>query len=122
MSRPDTFFNLYDLSAGLARNLAPGIDTRIFAGDHAMLSVVNFKPNSEGSIHSHPEEQWGVVLSGSGVRIQNGIEIPVEQGDFWCTPGDMPHGFVAGTDGAMVLDIFAPPREEYRKGGSGFAG
>jgi quercetin dioxygenase-like cupin family protein len=120
MSRPDTFFNLADLGAGIARTLAPGIDTRVFAGEHAMLSVVSFEPLSEGSIHSHPEEQWGVLLEGSGTRIQDGVAVPVEMGDFWRTPGNVEHGFRAGPEGARVLDIFAPPREAYRRAGSGF--
>ncbi len=120
MSRPDTFFNLKNPSSGIARNLAPGIDTRVFAGEQAMLSVVSFEPNSEGSTHSHPEEQWGVLLAGSGTRFQDGVEVAVEEGDFWCTPGNVLHGFKAGPEGAKVLDIFAPPREAYRKSGSGF--
>jgi quercetin dioxygenase-like cupin family protein len=121
MNRPETFFNLADPGAGVARTLAPGINTRVFAGEQAMLSVVNFEPFSEGSIHSHPEEQWGVLLEGSGLRIQDGVEVSVRQGDFWRTPGGVEHGFKAGPDGAKVLDIFAPPREAYRKAGSGFA-
>ena len=86
-----------------------------------MLSVVSFAPNSEGSIHFHPEEQWGVLLEGSGTRIQDGVDVPVGEGDFWRTPGGVEHGFRAGPDGAKVLDIFAPPREAYRTTGSGFA-
>jgi len=120
MTRPDTFFNLGDLSTGIARTLAQGIETRVFPGDQAMLSVVSFEPNSTGSIHSHPEEQWGVLLSGSGTRIQDGVDVPVGQGDFWRTPGGVEHGFRAGPEGARVLDIFAPPRDAYRKEGSGF--
>ncbi len=120
MTRPDMFFNFSDLSQGIARTLAEGIQTRVFPGDKAMLSVVSFTPNSEGSIHSHPEEQWGVLLAGSGIRIQDGVDVPVSLGDFWRTPGGVKHGFRAGPDGAKVLDIFAPPRDAYRKTGSGF--
>lgn len=121
MSRPDTFFNFADLSDGIARTLATGIETRVFPGEHAMFSVVSFAPLSEGSIHSHPEEQWGVLLEGSGTRIQDGVDVSVGPGDFWRTPGGVEHGFRAGPDGAKVLDVFAPPREAYRKAGSGFA-
>jgi hypothetical protein len=32
------------------------------------------------------------------------------------------HTFQAGPDGATVYDVFAPPREEYKKAGSGFGG
>lgn len=115
-----TFFNLDDLSQGIRRTLADGLETRIFPGDRAMLSVVRAAPNKAGSVHSHPEEQWGVLIEGSGARIQDGVEHPVKKGDFWRTPGGVEHGFVAGPEGAVILDIFSPPREEYRAAGSGF--
>jgi len=116
------FFNLHDLSQGIRRQLAEGMETRIFLGEQAMLSVVTMAPNSVGSKHDHPEEQWGVLLEGSGVRTQNGVEHPVGKGDFWRTPGGVAHTFRAGPEGATVLDVFAPPRAEYRKAGSGFGG
>lgn len=120
MSQRIEFHNLNDLSDGLKRELAPGLTTRIFAGEHAMLSVVTFAPNSEGKLHHHPEEQWGVLLEGSAIRVQGDEEIAVTKGDFWRTPGNVPHTMRAGPEGAVVLDIFSPPREEYRKPGSGF--
>ncbi len=116
-----SFFNLHDLDQGIHRILAEGLETRIFPGDQAMLSVVRAAPNSAGSVHSHPQEQWGVMLEGSGVRSQDGIDYPVKAGDFWRTPGGVAHGFTAGPDGAVILDVFAPPRDEYRSAGSGFA-
>lgn len=116
------FFNLGDLSQGIQRTLADGLDTRIFPGDHAMLSIVRAAPNKAGSVHAHPEEQWGVLLEGSGVRVQGGIEHPVSKGDFWRTPGGVEHTFIAGPEGAVILDIFSPPRDEYRVAGSGFGG
>ena len=120
MSQRDDFHSLEDLSDGLFRELAPGLTTRIFPGDQAMLSVVEIAPNAEGKVHHHPEEQWGVMLEGSGVRVQGEEEIPVSKGDFWRTPGNVPHTMKAGPEGARILDIFAPPRAEYRKAGSGF--
>jgi len=116
----DDFFNLDDTTQGIQRVLGPGLATRIFVGDQAMLSVVTIEPNSAGQIHSHPQEQWGVMLEGDAVRIQDGVEHPVKAGDFWRTPGGVAHGIRAGANGARVLDIFSPPREEYRKPGSGF--
>ncbi len=116
----DNFFSLSDTGQGIPRVLTDGITARVFAGDQAMLSVVTLAPHAEGKIHDHPEEQWGVMLEGEGVRIQDGREVPVKKGDFWRTPGGAPHGLRAGAEGATVLDIFAPPRAEYRKAGSGF--
>jgi quercetin dioxygenase-like cupin family protein len=121
VSQKDEFHSLDDPSDGLLRELGPGLSTRIFAGEHAMLSVVTIAPNAQGQLHQHPEEQWGVLLEGSAVRVQGGEEIPVKKGDFWRTPANVPHTMRAGPEGAKVLDIFSPPRPESRKPGKGFA-
>lgn len=121
MSESDNFFNLADLSQGIARELGPGISTRIFPGDHAMVSVVRVEPGAVGTLHQHPEEQWGLMLEGSAVRVQGDAEIAVTKGDFWRTPGDVPHTVRAGPEGAVILDVFSPPRTAYTKPGSGFA-
>jgi quercetin dioxygenase-like cupin family protein len=120
MSQKAEYHDLDRPDDGLYRELAPGLTTRIFAGEHAMLSVVTIAPNAEGTMHHHPEEQWGVLLEGTAVRFQGGEEIAVSKGDFWRTPGNVPHTMRAGADGCRVLDIFAPPRAEYKKPGSGF--
>lgn len=114
------FFNLHDMSQGLRRRLADGLETRIFPGENVMLSVVRVAPHTSGEVHSHPQEQWGVLLEGSGVRIQDGVAHAVAAGDFWQTPGNVSHGFTAGPEGAVVLDVFSPPRDEYRRPGTGF--
>ncbi len=116
------FFNLKTLQGGIERNLAPGVDTSIFVGDQAMISVVRLEPGSVGKIHSHPEEQWGICQSGHGIRIQDGERVAVKAGDFWLTPGGIKHGIEAGNEGMMVIDVFAPPRQSYKTAGSGFSG
>ncbi len=119
--RPENFFNLNDLEAGVTRQLAPGITTTVYTGDQAMISIVRIDPNSKGVLHHHPEEQWGVCLEGSGIRTQGEHAVAVSEGDFWRTPGNVPHMIESGQDGLVVLDVFAPPRREYEKAGSGFA-
>ncbi len=117
---PAWVFNLADDAQGIHRKLGEGITTRIFVGDNAMLSVVRIAPHSTGKVHSHPQEQWGILLEGECVRIQGGQEVAMKAGDFWHTPGDVPHGIRTGDVGATVLDVFSPPREEYRRSGEGF--
>ena len=116
----DNFFHINDLSQGLARELTNGVTTRIFIGDQAMLSVVRIEPNTRGTLHSHPEEQWGYMIEGTATRIQNREHIQVEKGSFWRTPGNIEHSVIAGPEGCVILDVFAPPREEYKTPGSGF--
>lgn len=116
----ENFFNLQDEGKGIPRTLAEGMTTRIFPGEHAMLSVVTLAPGSKGKLHHHPEEQWGVMLEGTALRIQGDSQIPVQKGDFWRTPPNVPHTIVAGPEGALILDVFSPPREDYKQPGSGF--
>ncbi len=113
-------FNLHNDNQGIKRELTAGINTRIFAGDNVMLSVVRIEPHTEGTLHSHPEEQWGVVLEGACVRIQDGKEISAKAGDFWCTRGGIEHSVRTGEQACVVLDIFSPPREEYKQAGGGY--
>ena len=120
MSQTDYFHNIDDLETGIKRVLGEGISTRIFCGELAMLSIVTIEANAKGKIHSHLEEQWGFLIEGSGLRIQGDEKIPIKKGDFWQTPGGVEHGIIGGPDGAKVLDIFSPPRDEYKKAGSGF--
>ena len=81
MSQKSEFHNLNYPHDGLFRDLAPGLTTRIFAGEQAMLSVVTLAPHSQGTLHHHPEEQWGVLLEGTAVRVQGDEEIPVKTGE-----------------------------------------
>jgi quercetin dioxygenase-like cupin family protein len=119
-NRPAWVFNIKDDTQGIPRVLGDGLSARIFVGDNVMLSVVRAEPHSEGAVHSHPEEQWGLLLEGECIRIQGDEDFHMKAGDFWHTPGGMRHGLRTGDVGAIVLDIFSPPRKEYRKTGEGF--
>jgi quercetin dioxygenase-like cupin family protein len=117
MSEATCFHNLHE--GGIVRQLAPGVTARVFPGVNAMLSVVTLEPHSVSPVHSHPNEQWGVCLEGEWIRIQDGVEHHVKAGDFWQTPPDVQHGGRTLDRRCVVLDIFAPPREEYRQPGHG---
>jgi len=117
MSDPSRFHHLHE--GGIIRQLATGVTARVFPGVHAMLSVVTLAPHSESPVHAHPNEQWGVCLEGEWIRIQDGVEHHVKAGDFWQTPPNVPHGGRTLGSPCVVLDIFAPPRDEYRQPGQG---
>lgn len=113
-------FNIHQTADGVHRELTEGITTRVFAGQYVTISVVTLQPNVRSKMHNHPQEQWGVLLSGECTRILGDEEVAMKDGDFWQTPPNVPHGMKTGDRGAVVLDIFAPPREEYLKPGSGY--
>lgn len=120
MGEAGCFHNLG--TGGILRELAPGVSARVFPGVNAMLSVVTLEPHAVSPVHAHSQEQWGVCLEGEWIRIQDGVEHHVKAGDFWQTPPNVPHGGRALDRRCVVLDIFAPPREEYRQAGRGLGG
>ncbi|MEE9273865.1 MAG: cupin domain-containing protein [bacterium] len=100
---------------GVPRKLADGVFSRVFFGERVMLSIVTIEPNTEAPIHSHPNEQWGYLLEGAWERYQDGAWVQCKAGDFWCTPGGVEHGGRTRGEKAVVLDVFSPPREEYKE-------
>src|SRR2546423_14662234 len=105
VSQTDEFHNIDNPGDGLFRELAAGVTTRIFSGEQAMLSGGTLAPHAQGTLHHHPEEQWGVLLDGSAIRVQGGGEVPGKKGGFLRTPGNGPHTIRAGPDGARVLEL-----------------
>ena len=102
MSKHPEFHNIDDSSDAIVRQLADGLTAHIYPGDQAMISVVTVAPGAEGSMHDHPEEQWGLCLEGSGIRYQGGEEVAFSKGDFWRTPGGVPHTMRAGENGCRI--------------------
>jgi quercetin dioxygenase-like cupin family protein len=117
--QPKWYFK--SLDEGLTRKLGNGIATHIFFGKNVMLSLAEIAPGTISPVHSHPEEQWGYLLQGECVRIQDGEEVQMKIGDFWYTPSNVPHGVRVGASGALVMDIFSPPRDAYTRPGEGLA-
>ena len=112
--QPNWLFNQDSKNQGIVRQLTTGISARIFVGDKSTLSIVHVEPHTEGKLHNHPEEQWGFLLEGECIRIQNGKGVSVRKGDFWHTPSNVQHGIRSEEQAAVVLEFFSPSRPEYR--------
>lgn len=103
-----------DESTVTRRSIAPGVALRVISGDHAQMSFVSLSPGSQVPMHSHSNEQLGVVLEGSFDMVIGGQRKTVRKGDTYVIPGGVEHGVVAVSEPAVALDIFSPPREDYR--------
>ena len=104
----------YDAEAVKQRDLAPGVKLRTMWGEKIMMSLVDIEPNSRVPMHSHPHEQAGMVLEGEFVFTIGGETTTLKKGDFYIIPGGVEHGLVSGDGRSSALDIFSPPREEYK--------
>ena len=94
--------------------LAPGVTARIAAGEKLMFSLVTLAPNAVVPTHSHPHEQMGMMVSGSMEFTIEGITRSLSGNEMYLVPGGVPNAAKAGPGGAVALDAFSPPREEYR--------
>ena len=103
---PDAFSEIH---------LSPGITIRAAGGERTMLSFVEFEPHSEVGAHRHPHEQMGTVLAGEFELCIAGECRVVRQGDCYLVPSNVMHSAKAGAAPARALDVFGPPREDYRK-------
>ena len=93
--------------------LFPGALSGLVAGQQLMLSFLVMEAGSRVPEHSHPHEQAGLMLEGK-LRFRIGAEERVlAPGDAFLVPSDMVHSGEVLEGPARVLDIFAPPREDY---------
>jgi quercetin dioxygenase-like cupin family protein len=96
------------------KELAPGVRLRVVSGEKLMLSRVDLEPGAVVPDHEHPHEQFGLVLEGDAEFTVGGDTRRLRAGDYYAIPGGVRHAVVTGAGGAVCLDIFSPPREEYR--------
>ena len=94
--------------------LAPGAIARSLFGEKAMLNLVEMEAGAVVAMHSHPHEQLGIILAGSMTMVVDGVTHECGPMVAYALPGGVEHGGTAGPEGATVLDVFAPVREEYR--------
>jgi quercetin dioxygenase-like cupin family protein len=100
-----------------AFELTRGVTAKALFGEGAMLNLVELEPGCVVPRHSHPHEQLGLMLRGSMTLTVDGADHPLREMDGYTLPGDVEHGATAGPDGALVLDVFRPVREDYRQAG-----
>ena len=110
MSDPSPFADLDGLSA---LHVWDGVAGRVVEGERVTLAVIELDPDSVVPEHRHENEQVGVLVAGL-LEFRIGDETRrVERGGTWCIPGDVPHEVRAGPEGAVAVEVFAPPRGDW---------
>lgn len=90
-----------------------GVAARVIQSEHVTLTVVELEPNGLVPEHHHPNEQLGLVLTGS-VRFRIDQESKrLGPGGTWRILSDVPHEVRAGTRGAVVVEVFSPIRSDW---------
>jgi quercetin dioxygenase-like cupin family protein len=90
-----------------------GVNARTIEGERCAFAIVELDPGAVVPEHSHEHEQLGMVITGS-VRFRVGDETrELGPGGTWQIEPNAPHEVHAGGDGAVVLDVFAPARDDW---------
>ena len=95
--------------------LIAGVTGRPLFGKGAMVNLIRFEPESTVPLHSHPHEQLGIVLEGMQALVVDGVAHELGPLEAYVLPGDVEHSAYCGAEGALVLDVFAPVREDYHE-------
>lgn len=92
----------------------PGVEISTCGTDRMMVSIVELAPHSVVEEHAHHHDQVGFLLEGRVVFTIGDETRTLNAGDVWCIPGNVRHKVVTLDKPARAVDIFTPPREEYR--------
>jgi len=103
-----------DLERVAPKEVFEGCRIRVASGERIMLSLMDLDAHARVPPHSHPHEQAGMVLEGTFELMIDGEKKIVRKGDCYICPPGVEHSVIMGDAPAQVLDIFSPPREEYR--------
>jgi unsaturated pyranuronate lyase len=104
-----------DVTTIAPQRIWAGVDGRVVHGERLTLATVELEPDSVVPEHHHDNEQVGVLLAGS-LRFRVGDEErDLLPGATWCIPADVPHQVATGPEGAFLVEVFSPPREDWKE-------
>jgi quercetin dioxygenase-like cupin family protein len=97
--------------------VTPLITRRIISGEKEMLVFWRMKAGAHAAAHKHPHEQIFWVLSGQMDFRLGDEKRSCRAGHMGVIPAGVEHEawFLEDTE---VLDVFAPPREDFLAGGT----
>jgi quercetin dioxygenase-like cupin family protein len=94
--------------------LVQGAESRLLFGQKLTLSFIEIAPHTHFPRHRHPEEQFMVVLEGEIDEIIEDQIVRLRAGDVCYLPADVEHGGYTYESPCRAIDIFSPPREDFR--------
>jgi len=94
--------------------MLPGVVRRTLTeGERMMLIEVTLDEGAVVPLHTHPHEQIGYLASGRLLWELGDERRELSAGDSWLVSPNVPHQ-VTALEPSVAIDIFSPPREEYR--------
>jgi quercetin dioxygenase-like cupin family protein len=104
----------FDPETRTGKELVPGVVVRTFWGEQMLASLVDLAAGAIVPSHSHPHEQFGMLIRGEMQMTIAGETRTVQAGDLYFVPGGVEHGVHVGATDAQAIEAFSPVREEYK--------
>jgi quercetin dioxygenase-like cupin family protein len=87
--------------------------SRSVTSELVTLALIELDPNAVVPEHSHENEQVGFLVQGSMTFTIGGEVGEVVAGSSWRILANVPHSVVAGPEGAVLVEVFSPPRHDW---------
>jgi quercetin dioxygenase-like cupin family protein len=95
------------------KEIWPGIVARAVESERLSLALLELAADSVVPAHSHEAEQLGFLLEGS-LTFTVGDEVAeLRPGGSWRILAHVPHSVVVGPEGAVVIEVFSPRRDDW---------
>jgi quercetin dioxygenase-like cupin family protein len=104
---------LHDFAAIPAKEIAPGVRGRYAHSDQVTEGIVDLDQGAIVPDHSHPHEQWTMVMSGALELTVSGTLHILTPGKVLYIAPDERHSALARI-ACQVFDVFHPVRADYR--------
>lgn len=91
----------------------PGIRGSVRSGTQLSAATFHLDPGAVVPLHQHVNEEFGQVLSGTLELTVADTTSNLVAGEAFLIPGDVFHAAVAGPDGCVLLECYAPPRNPF---------
>lgn len=95
--------------------LNASIGRQVLHSESMTVARLYLKKGAAVPEHSHVNEQISTMLSGRLRFVIAGEEVILQAGESIVIPPNVPHSAEAVED-SLALDIFAPPREDWKRG------
>jgi quercetin dioxygenase-like cupin family protein len=105
---------VYSLESTPQQQLFDGYRARIQHGEQITFAVVEADANASLPRHSHHNEQAGLVIAGAIAMTIDGETRLMKTGDGWVIPANAVHEATAGPDGAVIVECWCPPRDDFK--------
>lgn len=96
-------------------HMNPAFARRVIHGVNMTVARVYLSKGSHVPVHSHPNEQMCVCVSGKLRFVFPDSEAVLEGGDVLAVPPDKPHEVFA-LEESEAFDLFSPPRQDWQQG------